>query len=62
VLLASTRPGDLVLDPFFGTGTTGAVAKRLQRRFVGIERDAKYVTAAKARIKRSSPCRSTPSR
>src|SRR5215472_15150374 len=39
VLLASTKPGDLVLDPFFGTGTTGAVAKRLGRRFIGIERD-----------------------
>ena len=39
VLLASTSPGDVVLDPFFGTGTTGAVAKRLGRHFIGIERD-----------------------
>ena len=39
VILASTKPGDVVLDPFFGTGTTGAVAKRLGRRFIGIERD-----------------------
>src|SRR5215213_8753362 len=39
VLLASTRPGEVVLDPFFGTGTSGAVAKRLGRRFIGIERD-----------------------
>ena len=50
VLLASTKPGDVVLDPFFGTGTTGAVAKRLGRHFVGIERDAGYIAAAEARI------------
>jgi len=50
VLLASTRPGDLVLDPFCGTGTTGAVAKRLGRRFIGIERDAAYATLARDRI------------
>ena len=50
VLVASTRPGDVVLDPFFGTGTTGAVAKRLGRRFVGIEQDAGYRAAAEARI------------
>src|SRR5712692_8660792 len=50
VLLASTRPGETVLDPFFGTGTTGAVAKRLGRRFIGIERDPDYVAAARRRI------------
>ncbi len=50
VLLASTRPGDTVLDPFFGTGTTGAVAKRLGRRFIGIERDPAYVALARRRI------------
>jgi modification methylase len=50
VLLASTRPGDVVLDPFFGTGTTGAVAKRLGRRFIGVERDAAYVALARRRI------------
>jgi modification methylase len=50
VLVASTRPGDVVLDPFFGAGTTGAVAKRLGRRFVGIEREPAYVAAAQARI------------
>ena len=50
VLLSSTRPGDVVLDPFFGTGTTGAVAKRLGRHFVGIEREAAYIEAAEARI------------
>ncbi len=50
MLLSATKPGDLVLDPFFGSGTTGAVAKRLGRRFVGIEREAGYATAARARI------------
>jgi modification methylase len=50
VLVASTRPGDLVLDPFFGTGTTGAVAKRLGRRYLGIEREAGYRALAEARI------------
>ncbi|PWB57257.1 MAG: modification methylase [Bradyrhizobiaceae bacterium] len=50
VILASSRPGDLVLDPFSGTGTTGAAAKRLGRRFIGIERDAAYAAAAEARI------------
>jgi modification methylase len=50
VLLASTRPGDIVLDPFFGTGTTGAVAKRLGRRFIGIERDPDYAALARERI------------
>ena len=50
LMLASTRPGDLVLDPFFGTGTTGAVAKRLGRRFIGIEREPAYLAAAKRRI------------
>jgi modification methylase len=50
VLLASSNPGDVVLDPFFGTGTTGAVAKKLGRSFVGIERDATYAEAARARI------------
>ncbi len=50
VLLASTKPGDLVLDPFFGTGTTGAVAKRLGRHFIGIEREPAYVEVAQRRI------------
>ena len=50
VILASTKRGDVVLDPFFGSGTTGAVAKRLGRRFVGIERDADYIAAARERI------------
>ncbi len=50
VILSSSNPGDVVLDPFFGTGTTGAVAKKLGRRFIGIEREAAYVRAAQARI------------
>ncbi len=52
ILIATTNPGDVVLDPFFGTGTTGAVAKRLGRRFVGIEREAAYRAAAAARLAR----------
>ena len=55
VLMASTRPGDLVLDPFFGTGTTGAVARRLSRRFIGIERDPGYAAIARERIRAVSP-------
>ena len=50
LLLASSNVGDLVLDPFFGTGTTGAVARRLGRRWLGIERDAAYAKAAQERI------------
>jgi modification methylase len=50
VILASTRPDDLVLDPFCGTGTTGAAAKRLGRRFIGIERESEYAAAAERRI------------
>jgi len=49
-LLATTNPGDVVLDPFFGTGTTGAVAKMLGRDFIGIERDATYRAVAAKRI------------
>ena len=50
VLVTSTKPGDVVLDPFFGSGTTGAVAKRLGRRWIGIERDKGYAAAALKRI------------
>ncbi|MGN7292006.1 site-specific DNA-methyltransferase [Rhizobium sp. SAFR-030] len=50
IILASTKPGDIILDPFFGSGTTGAVAKRLGRNFVGIEREQDYIDAASARI------------
>ncbi|MET0294044.1 MAG: site-specific DNA-methyltransferase [Phenylobacterium sp.] len=55
VLLASTKPGDIVLDPFFGTGTTGATARRLGRRYVGLERDPQYAALAKARIAKVVP-------
>ena len=50
VILAASNPGDVVLDPFFGTGTTGAVAKRLHRRWIGIEQEARYIEAARERI------------
>ena len=50
VLLACTNPGDVVLDPFFGTGTTGAVARRLGRRWIGIEREKRYIKVARERI------------
>jgi DNA modification methylase len=49
VILSSTNPGDLVLDPFFGSGTTGVIAKRLHRNWIGIEREEKYVKLAKKR-------------
>ena len=55
VILGATRPGDVVLDPFFGSGTTGAVAKRLGRHFIGIERDPGYVTLARQRIAKVEP-------
>ncbi len=55
VLLSSSNPGDVVLDPFFGTGTTGAVAKKLHRRWIGIERDAHYVKIARRRIDEINP-------
>jgi modification methylase len=50
VLLGTTNPGDVVLDPFFGTGTTGAVAKMLGREYIGIEREAAYREAATKRL------------
>lgn len=50
VLNATTKPGDVVLDPFFGTGTTGAVAKKLGRHFIGIEQETRYIAGALKRI------------
>lgn len=50
VLMSASKPDDVILDPFFGTGTTGAVAKRLGRNFIGIEREQEYIDAATARI------------
>ncbi|MBX3596978.1 MAG: site-specific DNA-methyltransferase [Rhizobiaceae bacterium] len=55
ILMSSTKPGDIVLDPFFGSGTTGAVAKRLGRNFVGVEREDSYIEAASARIAAVEP-------
>lgn len=55
VLLSSTQKGDKVLDPFFGTGTTGAVAKKLGRSYIGIERDKTYAAHAKKRISEIKP-------
>ena len=50
IIMASSNVGDVVLDPFFGTGTTGAVAKKLGRQWIGIERDKKYLKIAQKRI------------
>ncbi|MGN6772371.1 MAG: site-specific DNA-methyltransferase [Rhizobiaceae bacterium] len=55
IMMASTKPGDVVLDPFFGSGTTGAVARRLGRHFVGVEREQAYIDAASARIAAVEP-------
>src|ERR1700731_4197928 len=55
IILAASRPDDLVLDPFCGTGTTGAVAQRLRRRFVGFEREREYAAAAEKRIAAIEP-------
>lgn len=50
VITSSTKPGDIILDPFFGSGTTGAVAKKLGRHFIGLERDKRYAKYAEKRI------------
>src|SRR3712207_958129 len=55
ILLSSSNPGDVVLDPFFGTGTTGAVGKKLGRHFIGLERDSRYADAARRRIAAVTP-------
>ena len=55
ILLACTKPGDVVLDPFFGTGTTGAVARRLGRPWIGIEREPSYLKVARERIASTLP-------
>jgi site-specific DNA-methyltransferase (adenine-specific) len=54
LILMSTDPGDIVLDPFVGTGTTAVAAKRLGRRFIGIDIDSKYVNMTKAKLKEVS--------
>ena len=58
VILASTKVGDVILDPFFGTGTTGAVAKKIGRNFIGIEKDAHYCAGAQKRIDEVQPVES----
>jgi modification methylase len=55
IIMAASNPGDVVLDPFFGTGTTGAVAKKLGRHFIGLERDLSYVAHAEKRIAAATP-------
>jgi len=55
ILNATTNVGDVVLDPFFGTGTTGAVAKKMGRNFIGIERENDYISAALKRIAKIKP-------
>ncbi len=55
VILSSSNPGDVVLDPFFGSGTTGAVAKKLRRSWIGIEQDEKYIKLAGQRIEAMEP-------
>ena len=59
VILSCTNPGEVILDPFLGTGTTAAVARRLGRHYVGIERDAGYAEAARARIEAVEPLSET---
>jgi site-specific DNA-methyltransferase (adenine-specific) len=55
VILSASNPGDVVLDPFFGSGTTGAVAKRLHRNWIGLEREEKYIQIAQKRIDSIQP-------
>lgn len=55
ILLASTGPGEVVLDPFLGTGTSAVVARRLHRHFIGIERHPAYAEAAIGRVRRTRP-------
>lgn len=52
IILSSSEVGDTILDPFFGTGTTGAVAKKMGRKFIGLEREKKYIDIARERIKK----------
>jgi len=50
IILATSNPGEIILDPFFGTGTTGAVAKKLNRKWIGIEKEQRYIRLARERI------------
>jgi len=60
VILSSSKVGDIVLDPFFGTGTTGAIAKLTGRNFIGIDREPKYIKIASKRIKAIKPEKKNP--
>ncbi|MBL8153972.1 MAG: site-specific DNA-methyltransferase [Anaerolineae bacterium] len=60
VILSSSNPGDVILDPFFGTGTSGAVARKLGRHYIGIERDPAYIEAAAARLAAIDPASVDP--
>ena len=53
IILSTSNPDDIVLDPFMGSGTTGAVAKKLGRNFIGIEKEYKYIKVAKERIEKT---------
>ena len=55
IILATSNPGDLVLDPFAGSGTTAAVAKRLGRNFIGFERELSYISLARERVEKAEP-------
>ncbi len=59
IILSSSKPGDLILDPFFGTGTTGAIAKKFKRHFLGIEQDPLFVQEATKRIANITPVSNT---
>jgi len=52
IILAATHEGDLILDPFNGSGTTGVVAKKLERRYIGIEIEKEYLDLTVARLKK----------
>ena len=54
ILVATTKPGDLILDPFFGSGTTGVMAKKLGRYYIGIDQESDYIKAAEARLSTTS--------
>ena len=52
IILSTSNPGDVIVDPFFGSGTTGAVAKKLGRNFIGFEREEEYIIHARRRIEK----------
>ena len=54
IIVSSTNKGDIILDPFLGSGTTAVVAKKLQRNFIGFEKDKEYIKLAKKRLKNST--------